>query len=266
MKRVEYGKIIHYTDELRDDFANTNIKPEPIPADYPYLIKRLAARVASFLLLYLIAIPVLNFLNLVYFHIRIHGRHHIRHLKTGYILYGNHTAHYDALIPQALISRPRRTYILAHPDAVSIPFIKYLTKGLGAWPLGDTLKGTMRMLEAMQIVLDKHQVIAIYPEAHIWPFYTKIRPFPATSFQYASRNGVPAVPIVTTYRRPRGLLAAYRKPLMDVHIGEPIYHLAMFDIKENALRMHAHTISFMRCYASDKSNVALYEYVNKQGV
>jgi 1-acyl-sn-glycerol-3-phosphate acyltransferase len=137
---------------------------------------------------------------------------------------------------------------------------------LGAWPLADTLKGTMRLLEAIQKMLGRHQVIAIYPEAHIWPFYTKIRPFPATSFQYASRNGVPAVPIVTTYRHPRGLFAAYRKPLMDVHIGEPIYPLAMFDIKENALRMHAHTISFMRCYATDESNVALYEYVNKQGV
>jgi 1-acyl-sn-glycerol-3-phosphate acyltransferase len=263
MKKPIYGQIIYYQDELNDDFANTNINAKKITADYRYSITNVWARLGSFLLLYLIAIPVINLLNWFRFGIRIHGRGHLRGIKTGYVLYGNHTHHYDAFIPQAIICRPRKTYIIAHPDAVSIPFIKYLTKGLGAWPLPDTVKGSMRFLDAISAALKKKRVIAVYPEAHIWPYYTKIRPYLPTSFQYASRNNVPAVPMVTTYRRPKGWFKEYRKPLMDIHIGAPIYPLASLSVKENAIRLHGQTMAFMNEYASRPDNVAFYEYVKK---
>jgi 1-acyl-sn-glycerol-3-phosphate acyltransferase len=264
MKKVAYGKIIYYNDLLKDDFANTNINAEKIADDYQYFLKNPLARLGSFLLLYLIAIPFLTLANFFVFRIKIIGRRHLRKIKTGYILYGNHTAHYDAFIPQALITRPRKTYIIAHPDAVSIPFIKHLTKALGAWPLPDTVKSSMRFLEAISIALKNNKAIAVYPEAHIWPFYTGIRPFPATSFQYASRNNVPAVPMVTTYRKPRGWLKNYRTPRMTVRIGPPIYPNPLLNAKENAAKMHEETLTFMNTYAQRKDNIALYQYLPKK--
>ncbi|MFA5235852.1 MAG: lysophospholipid acyltransferase family protein [Bacilli bacterium] len=263
MKKPLYGQTIYYQDELNDDFANTSINAEKITSDYRYFIQNPFARLGSFLLLYLIAIPIINLMNWFRFGIRVHGRPHLRGIRTGYILYGNHTHHYDAFIPQAIIARPRKTYIIAHPDAVSIPFVKYLTKGLGAWPLPDTVKGTMRFLEAIERALKQKRVIAVYPEAHIWPYYTKIRPYKATSFQYAARNLVPAVPMVTTFRRPKGCLKAYRKPLMDIHIGVPIYPDPTLTVKENAAMLHERTLAFMNEYASRPDNVAFYEYVKK---
>jgi len=264
MKKITYGQIVYYEDPLRDDFANTNIKAEKILSDYPYFIKKPLARLGSFLLLYLIAIPFLTIANWLKFGIRVHGRKYLRGIKTGYVIYGNHTAHHDAFIPQALLIRTRKVYIIAHPDAVSIPFVKHLTKALGAWPLPDTIKESMRFLDAIETALKKKRVIAVYPEAHIWPYYTGIRPFPATSFQYASRNNVPAVPIVTTYRKPRGLFKQYRKPLMDVHIGAPIYPNPSLDIKQNASFMHRKTMAFMMEYANRADNVALYKYLPKK--
>jgi len=264
MKRVEYGKVVYYNDLLHDDFANTNINAEKIADDYQYFIKHPLARLGSFLLLYLIAIPFLTLANFFVFHIRVYGRRHLRKIKTGYILYGNHTAHYDAFIPQALITRCRKTYIIAHPDAVSIPFIKYLTKALGAWPLPDTVKSAMRFLEAVSIALKRKKVIAVYPEAHIWPFYTGIRPFPPTSFQYASRNNVPAVPMVTTYRHPKGPFKRYKTPRMDIHIGTPIYPDPNLTNKENAILMHDQTMTFMKSYADQADNVSLYQYLPKK--
>ncbi|HAK05213.1 MAG TPA: hypothetical protein DCM23_00715 [Firmicutes bacterium] len=263
MKKIIYGKVIEYQDELSDDFANTKIVTEKIPANYPYLPKNIWVKVASFLLLYVVAIPILNLMNLFHFRIKIHGRKHIKGLKTGYVLYGNHTAYYDAFIPQAFITRWRKVYIIANPDAVSIPFIKHLTKALGAWPLPDTIKGTMRLLEAISTILKQKKVIVVYPEAHIWPFYTGIRSFPSTSFQYASRNNVPAVPIVTTYRAPQGLFKKYRKPAMDVFIGSPIFPNPKLNYKENARIMHQATREFMISHASKPTNVSLYKYVQK---
>ncbi len=263
MKKIVYGQKIYYNDPLTDDFANTNISAEKIASDYRYFIENPLARLGSFLLLYVIAIPIINVMNWFRFGIRVHGRRHLRGIKTGYILYGNHTHHFDAFIPQAIIARPRKTYIIAHPDAVSIPFVKYLTKGLGAWPLPDTVKGSMRFLDAIECALKQKRVIAVYPEAHIWPYCTTIRPFKATSFQYASRNQVPAVPMVTTYRRPKGFFKHYRKPLMDIHIGAPIYPLPSLSVKENAALLHERTLAFMQAYASRPDNVAFYEYVQK---
>lgn len=265
MKKVVYGKIIHYSDLVTDDFANTNIQAEKITDEYQYLPKKWLVRFGSFLLLYLIAIPFLNIANFFVFRIKVIGRKNLRGIKSGYVLYGNHTAHYDAFIPQALITRPRKTYIIAHPDAVSIPFIKHLTKALGAWPLPDTVKSSMRFLEAVKQALANKRVIAVYPEAHIWPFYTKIRPFPATSFQYASRYNVPAVPMVSTYRKPKGLFKNYLAPRMTIHIGAPIYPDPNLSVKDNASNMHKQTLTFMKSYTERPDNIAFYQYLPKKG-
>lgn len=41
----------------------------------------------------------------------------------------------------------------------------------------------------------------IYPEAHIWPFYTGIRPFPDTSFRYPVQQKLPVFCLTNTYQR-----------------------------------------------------------------
>lgn len=42
--------------------------------------------------------------------------------------------------------------------------------------------------------------ITIYPEAHIWPYYTKIRPFKDTSFAYPIDFNKPVFAMTNTYR------------------------------------------------------------------
>ena len=62
--------------------------------------------------------------------------------------------------------------------------------------------------------------MCIYPEAHIWPYYTHIRPFRAGSFAYPAECGVPVVPYVVTYRERR----VFKKlpPCITVQVGKPI--------------------------------------------
>lgn len=61
----------------------------------------------------------------------------------------------------------------------------------------------------------------IYPEAHIWPYYNGIRPFPDTAFAYPVREQVPAVGVVVVYRQ-RKLLRCL-PPCITVVVGEPVY-------------------------------------------
>ena len=56
-------------------------------------------------------------------------------------------------------------------------------------------------LEEIQTKIKNKNTITIYPEAHIWPYYTKIRPFKEVSFKYPIQMEKPAFCITNTYQR-----------------------------------------------------------------
>ena len=260
MKKIAYGNKRYYHDELNDDFAGTHIKAHKIPNDYRYLHTNIFFKLWSFALYYLIATPVLILLGCFTMGVRVYGRKNLLKIKTGAITFANHCHSSDSTNMAAFICRPRRMYIISNPDAVSIPFVGHLTVALGALPLPSELKGYENFLVALETLLKRKKIIAIYPEAHIWPYYTGIRNFSATSFVYAARFNVPAVPVVSTFRKPKGLFKDYRRPRIDIHVGTPIYPDPKLTNKENAKIMRDQTYAFMKRYADAPDNVALYDY------
>jgi len=260
MKKIEYGNKRYYQDELNDDFAGTHITPDKIPNNYRYLHTNIFFRLWSFTLYYFIAVPILRLIGRFMLNIHVHGKKNLMKIKTGAIVYANHCHNFDGTNMAAFTCVPRRTYVISSPDAVSIPFVRHITVALGALPLPSELKGYENFLTAIDVLLKRKKIIGICPEAHIWPYYTGIRNFPATSFIYAARFHVPAVPAVATFRKPKGLLKDYRKPRMDIHIGAPIYPDPALTNKENAKIMRDNTYAFMKSYADRPDNVALYDY------
>lgn len=121
--------------------------------------------------------------------------------NSGFYLYGNHT-HFlaDALIP-TLVNHPRETAVIVHPNNVSMPVLGRITPYLGALPLPDDRGAIKHFLEALTWHTDCGDCIMIYPEAHIWPFYTGIRPFPDTSFRYPVQQKLPVFCLTNTYQR-----------------------------------------------------------------
>ena len=91
-------------------------------------------------------------------------------------------------------------------------------------PLGKTVAEKKAFNEAVDRRLKQKKVMVIYPEAHVWPYATKIRKFPAggKSMKYAVRNDLPAYTMTTTYHkrknRKKGDL-----PRMDVYLDGPFY-------------------------------------------
>ena len=129
----------------------------------------------------------------MFFITRIENRKALRALPGGYFLYGNHTNTLaDAFIP-TLLAFPRRANIITSADTVSIPGVRNIVQMLGAIPLANTIEGTRQFLAAMHRRLERGQAVMIYPEAHIWPYYNGIRPFPDTSFAYPVREQLPVV-------------------------------------------------------------------------
>ncbi len=215
-------KIIYYSDELRDDFANTKgAKPIKVTADYKFLKKGPLWRLGSFILYRFIATPLVYLFCRLFYGVRIENRRALQKIKGGFFLYGNHTQHVcDAFIP-TLVTFPKRAYIVTSTDAVAIPVVKILVRMLGGIPLPTERKGMIPFFGATKSLAEHHSVVMIYPEAHIWPYYTKIRPFGDGAFLYPVKTGHPAAAFTVTYRERK--IFKNRHPLITVRVSEPFY-------------------------------------------
>ena len=92
-------------------------------------------------------------------------------------MYGNHTQPFaDTFIPSR-INYPKRNFFIVNPENVSMKFLGNIVQMLGAIPIPTTTKAMPNFLDSINKKIDKNYSITIYPEAHIWPYYTKIRPF-----------------------------------------------------------------------------------------
>lgn len=73
--------------------------------------------------------------------------------------------------------------------------------------------------DAIRTRITQGNFVMIYPEAHIWPFYTGIRDFPATSMKYPVELDAPSFAMTTTYRKRR----FGKKPRTVTYLDGPFY-------------------------------------------
>ena len=252
-------KVIYYSDEINDDFAATNgaINTQKITGDYKYIHSSWLWKVCSFLLYRLILLPV-TFVYMKLVHgMKIRNRKVLKEIDEGYFLYGNHTQNIaDAFIP-LFVCHPRKGNIIVGPDATSIPVAKHIVSMLGGVPLPGDLKSLRNFLECVNSRVERGQVVTIYPEAHIWPYYNGIRDFPDGSFQYPLKIGAPSVAFVVTYRERKHLKKL--PPKITVVVSEPFYPRE--GMKKTELRNEIH--DFMVETVEKEHSYAYIEYRRK---
>ncbi|MDD6152024.1 MAG: 1-acyl-sn-glycerol-3-phosphate acyltransferase [Bacteroidales bacterium] len=198
-------KYYYWFDERNDDFANTGIKGRPTPEDFEYLPKNVLYRIFKPLVYYLFVTLVVMILVWPVTGIwRLHNVGVLRKRKDrrkGYFVYGNHTTFFaDALI-NPVSCFPRQVYAVVNPDAISIPFASTFLRMLGATPVPCSRQGALRYIDAISRIYEKGSVVAIYPEAHIWPKYNGIRDFSDSSFKMPVRLGAPCYVKSVIYRK-----------------------------------------------------------------
>ncbi|MBE6577055.1 MAG: hypothetical protein E7653_02830 [Ruminococcaceae bacterium] len=217
---MDKRKVIYYTDELNDEFSVAVITPKRIDGDYVYCHNTIWKKFTRFFWYRIVATPLaLGYLKFK-FHHKVENREILKKYRnTGYFLYGNHTQDIgDALIPNVL-DIPKQTYVIVHPNNVSMPVLGRITPSLGALPLPDDMKAYRNFLRAIETRIGEGAKVVIYPEAHIWPFYTGIRPFPDDSFVYPIKHGVPTFCFTNTYQKRR----FSKKPRIVTYIDGPFF-------------------------------------------
>lgn len=192
---------IYYTDELNEEFSTAKITPRIIDENYTYIHKNPIWNLCSFLLQNVISVPIKILYSKIKFRIKYVGKEKLKtYKKEGYFIYGNHTqAFADTFIPSNPIY-PKRNFFIVNPENVSMKFLGNIVQMLGAIPIPSNKQAMKKFLEAINQKIEKGYAITIYPEAHIWPYYTKIRPFKTVSFKYPVQLEKPAFCMTNTYQ------------------------------------------------------------------
>lgn len=215
------NKVFYYSDPVNDDFAENNIETKPTPADYVYIPRSPAFRAAAFLLYEFAARPLTYvFIKAVYHQRFVNKAAFKKRSGAGCFIFGNHTlAAGDAFIPNHMTAR--KNYIVTSPDATSIKGIGTIVKMFGAIPVPSTVSGTKKFTSAVGELIEKGKTVTIYPEAHIWPYYTGIRPFKEDPFRLPVMSDAPCYSFTNVYLKSRNPFR--KRPVIKTYINGPFY-------------------------------------------
>ena len=149
-----------------------------------------------------ISLPIKFLYAKIKFKTKIIGKEKLKlYKKQGYFIYGNHT---QAFADTFLISNavfPKINYLIVNPENVSMKYLGNAVQMLGAIPIPSNKEAMKNFLNTIETRIKQGYSITIFPEAHIWPYYTKIRPFKGVSFKYPVQLEVPAFCVTNTYQR-----------------------------------------------------------------
>ena len=257
---LEKTNVIYFENELEDEFSRAQITPKKIDKDYCYL-GGLGRRLGRLFFYHILAKPIaFLYLKIKYGH-RIVNRNVLKEVKkTGFFLYGNHTNPIaDALVP-TMLSHPIGVYVIVHANNVSMPVLGKITPSLGALPLPDDIVAARNFNFAIETLIENKKCIAIYPEAHIWPYYTGIRNYGDNAFRYPAKANVPVFSFTNTYHKKLG-----KTPRIITYIDGPFYPDESCSLGERRKKLHEQVILSMRNNAK-KNTVELIKYVKKEDV
>lgn len=134
---------------------------------------------------------------------------------------------------------------------------KNIMEMLGAFPIPNKLGGMKNFLGELENYIGTGHPVFIYPEAHIWPYYTRIRPFNESSFRYPVIYDSPAFSFTITYQK-----HLFRTKI-TIYIDGPFYPDTTINPRQAAvkLRNQVHDAMMAR---SENSTYEKVEYIKNK--
>ncbi len=212
-------KIYFYEDLLTDDFGPKPKRVKKISGSYHYRPRFFLLRFMGYLSYRFILTPVALIYTKSIRRIKIHNKKSLAQVKgKPAFIYANHTHPIaDAFAPNAILW-PKNVSMVTNATNVSLPMLGGITKCWGALPLPDDFAASKNFIKEVTRRINKKVAIVIYPEAKLWPYYTKIRPFDEKSFVYPIKYNVPIFSFTTVYSKgKRGKLKT------AIYIDGPFY-------------------------------------------
>ena len=198
---MKQKEIIYYKDELNEEFSTAKIVPRKIDENYKYIHKSVIWNAIAFLLQNGLSVPIKFLYAKIKFKIKYVGKEKLKPYKQqGYFIYGNHTQIFADTFITSNTNYPKKNFFIVNPENVSMKFLGNIVEMLGAIPIPSNKEAMKNFLEVIEKRIKDGNSVTIFPEAHIWPYYTKIRPFKTVSFKYPVQLNVPTFSVTNTYQ------------------------------------------------------------------
>ena len=218
-------KKVFYYSSYEDDVVKSKNQEYKLKANYKWIHKNIFYKVISFFL-YLIFYIISFIYSKFILHITVKNKNLLKG-KKDFFIYGNHTQEVGDAFNPPLITFPYKPYFIVSKSNLGIPILGKLLPMLGALVIPDEIHAMMEFRKAVTFYNKNHPII-IYPEAHVWPYYTKIRPFKSGSFQFPVEEKKEVFTMTTTYQRSKW----HKKPNITIFIDGPFLPCEEYSKKE----------------------------------
>lgn len=254
---MKLQKVYYYSDEINDDFAGTNIERKQLPENYEFLNKGIWRKFLRAIIYHGIVKPVTLIYTKLIKRVKYVGKNKTKgYKKQGAFIYGNHTSMMLDAVNPTHIAFPRSADVIVNADAVSIKGIGWLVKLIGGIAIPDGFHAMMRFNEALEEAIKMRHWVAVYPEAHIWHYCTKIRSFPATSFIYPVKLKTPVFSYTMTYHKRKHS----KYPKRVVYVDGPFFADESLPPKAAAKKLRDEVYAAM-CERAKTSDCEFIKYI-----
>lgn len=236
---------------------------------YKYVPTNIFFRIISWIVYYIIAVPILSIVLKLVYDLKIEGKENIKKLQGSAITVSNHVLVLDCAMVGLAVCGKKKIFYTTQSESFQIPFVRKLIKLLRAIPIPKGVKNKERMVKEISNLLKDNKFVHFYPEAILYPYCNKIRHFKNGAFDLAIKNDVPVVPIVIKFRQPKGIRKILkRKKDVTLKILEPIYFENILkeevqDNLDNNLKNNLENNSKSNSKNNSKNNSKLEDTSNK---
>lgn len=254
--KSKQSKIIYYSDELNDDFAGVQRINYQIPGNYKFTHKNAFWNVLAFIVYRIIMTPI----AFMYCKIKLRSKiidNTAKPLKAtkGCFLYANHTLLIgDAFIP-SLVMFPKRVYVVVNPENLATKGTRNFLQMSGAIPTAKSLAAFKNFIKTIKQRISEGYCVTIYPEAHVWPYYKGIRPYPSTSFRFPVDTNAPIYVSTATFQKQR----FFATPKVTVYLDGPFYPNTALSSKDAEKELRNKAFETM-CTRAKNSTYSPVEY------
>lgn len=249
------SKEFIYQDELKDDFAGIKRNKYLIDEKYKYDKRGFFWKVSQFVVYRIIMKPFAYIYMKCRFHHKIVNKGLLKNVKSCFT-YGNHTLMAgDAFVPNVINIR-KQVSVVVSSDNLSVPVVRPLIEMCGAVPVPETLSATKNFKEILKKRIAQGSFVMIYPEAHIWPYYTGIRNFASVSFKYPIELNCPTYAITNTFHKRK----FSKKPKIITYIDGPFYADVNLPKKERQELLRNQVYGAM-CERSKSNSYNVHTYI-----
>lgn len=256
LKKIEeYEKAGRFDEDVEEDPPAKELKPEDIDYLHKTLNQRLTTKYA-----FTLASWFLNTLRRKnQFIIKdIVGIENYQNLDSGAIVTCNHFSPLDSFVMEIAYRKSkqklkRRKFfrIIREGNYTSFPgFYGFLMRNCNTLPLSSNKATMKKFIKAVDKLLQKGQLILIYPEQSMWWNYRKPKPIKKGGFTFAAKNNVPVLPcFITMEDSPYKDMEGLPVQKYTIHIAKPIYPDKSKSMPENvAYMMDEHTKAWKEIY------------------